>query len=1124
VTIVHFILYIDLVNVKRSLINFLNRSRLLFNISCFGLLVSLLSSSCSENKADNIPNTLFHKIENSGINFINRLDPTLQLSAFDFIYYQNGGGVAVADFDLDGFEDVFLTSNLHSDRLYRNLGELKFEDITQQAGVDGFAHGIKDSWSTGVTITDINDDGLPDIYICKSGKKERGRETQNVLYVNNGNLTFTERSKEYGLNEINHSTQATFFDYDNDGDLDAFILNHSPMFGKPDLAYQMDKFPQSLKPFSNSFFINDNGKYREATEEAGLMTYSYGLGVVASDINADGWTDLFTTNDFSRPDKMYVNNQKGGFADVMKECVGHISQYSMGCDVADINNDGLLDISVVDMAPANNYRSKTQMPSMSKDDFKTYTETYGYTHQYMNNSLLLNQGENKFSEIAKLSGTSKTDWSWSSLLADFDNDGYKDLFITNGYLYNRMENDFAMRFDSMMRANDQNPDAAKRKEWMTKPPSYKLSNYGYKNVGDLQFENQTENWGLSEKTYSNGSAYSDLDNDGDLDLIVNNLNSTASVYENNSTQNYLQIEFLSDDKSNLSKSLNTSITIYAKGNKQFQEQSLTRGFQSASSSILNFGFGEIEMIDSIVIQKFSGLHTMYNIASNQRLKVDLNILEFIPPETTLDRKAIFNKTNSSDLTFLHQENDYDDFEKEMLLPHRNSRFGPFMSAGDVNTDGLDDFYIGGASGQASVLYIQKEDRSFDRSSQELWSEESQFEDMRSCFFDLDYDGDLDLYVVSGGNAWPVNDPHYMDRLYLNDGNGNFKKSNLTWENADGSGSIVQPISINGDNYLFVGGRMLAQKYPYSTPSALLLIEKGQFLDVTKDLGASFQGLGIVTDAISGDINGDGKDELIVVGEWMNPEIFEYQNGKFINITSNVLRENTGWWNTIEAVDLDNDGDLDLIAGNLGLNYKYTASTEKPFTIYADDLDKSGEIDIVLSYQSNGIEYPVRGRECSSEQMQGILKSFPTYHEFASSSVQEIYGAPLANAMKLTATEFGSCIFWNDGLGSFTKDLLPLEAQLSSVNSIISDDFNKDGFIDLLLAGNMFSSEVETPRNDASYGCLLLGNGQGDFNVSPNYIHGFYANKDIKDLQKILLDGQRSILVGNNKDSLQIWKY
>ncbi|NNK80107.1 MAG: VCBS repeat-containing protein, partial [Flavobacteriales bacterium] len=698
---------------------------------------------------------LFKQVDNSGIDFVNDLTPTLELSAFDYIYFQNGGGVAVADFDQDGFEDVFFTSNLHPDRIYRNLGSLKFEDLTQSASTDGFSGGSLKSWSTGVAICDVNDDGYPDIYICKSGNIKRGRATENLLYINNKDFTFTEKGKEYGLNDANYSTQAVFFDYDLDGDLDAFILNHSPLFGDPELAYQLDKLKNALKPHSNSLYLNDGGHFRNVTSEAGLLAYSKGLGVVASDLDQDGWIDLYVANDFSKPDRLYLNQGDGTFKEGLKGNVGHISQFSMGCDIADMNNDGLLDISVVDMAPANNFRSKTQMPSMSIEDFRTYTEEYDYLHQYMFNSLLLNQGNGKFSEIAKMAGIHKTDWSWSTLLADFDNDGLKDNVVTNGYMFNRMDNDFSLRFDSMMRSYDRNPPLEARRDWIDAPPSYKLANYAWKNMSDLRFQDVSQDWGFSKESFSNGAAYSDLDNDGDLDLIVNNLNDTAFIFENTCTNNFLQLELSTEGRFDLNRFLNSTATLYYDEEIQLVEFTLSKGYQSSTSNILHFGLGQLDTVDSVLIQvPGEEARVIKDVEANQRLILDY-------PDTRKSSRYKMTKENGhmfieqvlQGLEYTHKENDYDDFIKELLLPHRNSRYGPFISKGDVNNDGMEDIYIGGASGQSAALFIQQSSGGFASSNSETWEVDVESEDMKSCFFDVDNDGDLDLYVVSGGNAY-----------------------------------------------------------------------------------------------------------------------------------------------------------------------------------------------------------------------------------------------------------------------------------------------------------------------------------------------------------------------------------
>lgn len=1091
------------------------------------LLLSILLSGCSVAQVSDSNDPLFKLVESSGIDFINELEPTIELSAFDYVYYQNGGGVAIADLDLDGLEDIIFTSNLGQDRIYRNLGNLSFEDVTSRSGLMDSPYANEGSWSTGVSITDVNADGYPDIYICKSGRHGRGKITENLLYVNQHDMTFIESGEQYNLNDPNSSTHASFFDFDKDGDLDAFILNHSPQFGNPDQAYVLDRFEQAVRPHSCSFYINEGGRYREASAEVGLAGFSYGLGVVTSDIDGDGWTDIYVAQDFSIPDKIYYNTGNGTFEERLRESVGHVSQFSMGCDIADIDNDGLLDISVVDMAPANNYHSKTMMPSMSIEDFRTYVDDYGYTPQYMYNSLQLNRGKRQFSEIAKLNTMHTTDWSWSTLLADFDNDGNKDQVVTNGYMFNRMENDFALEFDSMMRSHDRNPSKEVRAQWIKRPPSYKLQNKAFKNHGNLIFEDVSDTWGLGQNSFSNGAAYADLDNDGDLDLVINNIADPAYLLENRSQSNFLQVEFKHLGKPDLVRSMNTRVEIFYDQVQQLSELTLSRGFESSSTPIIHFGLGEVSIIDSLLIHiPTIGTIKKIDVRANQRIVIELGKISDVRLAIPLkSNPTVFSPKEQTVALFIHQENIYDDFKKELLLPHQNSRFGPFLSTGDVNSDGLEDFYIGGASGQSGGLYIQSADGSIEICSPEVWAADSIHEDMQSCFIDIEHDGDLDLYVVSGGNEWPAENQNYTDRFYLNKGNGVFERSNESIPIIRSSGSVVTPIDINADGLLdlFIGGRMSPQRYPYPSSSHVLLNENGRFRDISSSNASVLESLGIVTDATATDLDGDGVNELLVVGEWMHPTILKSSELQLVDITPEALMGETGWWNRLEAVDIDHDGDMDFIAGNLGLNYKYKASSEEPFSIYANDFDENGSLDIVLAYRTEGMQFPVRGRECSSNEIPSLLDSFPTYHEFASASLMDIYGDVLNSGIGLDATEFASCIFINEGEAGFRKAHLPIEAQFSSIQGMVILDYDLNGTLDLLVAGNLYASEIETPRNDASLGCLLSGDGHGNFESVPNLESGLFLRADTKDIALMHIGNQRYIFFANNNGPLEVYQ-
>ena len=1080
----------------------------------------------NSNSSSNPKIQIFELIEDSGLDFVNNLVPTVQLSTFSYQYYQNGGGVAIADFDQDGLQDVFFTSNIESDKLYHNKGDLKFKDITPSAKVTGFENGALNSWSTGVTIGDVNNDGFPDIYVCKSGNFAQGLGTENLLFINNRNLSFTEKGKEYGLNDNRHSTQASFVDYDKDGDLDLFVLNHSTLFGNPSVPYELDQSPEKAREHSCSLYKNENGKFIDVTIKSGVCKFSYGLGLVASDINNDGWTDIYVANDFSRPDFMFINNQDGTFSDKIKESTGHLSYFSMGCDIADINNDGEHDISVVDMAPANNFRSKTLMPSMAPENFNVFVNQFGYPPQYMFNALQINQGNLNFSEIAKLAGVHKTDWSWATLLADFDNDTYKDMFVSNGYKFNKMENDFSIEFKKMKNQYKGGIPNDIKKEWLFKPPSYKLPNYVFRNVNGKQFKKYSKKWNLTEDSYSNGAAYADFDNDGDLDLVINNIDDPAFLYENKSKNNYLQIVLQAGGRWNPSINLNAKVEIKYNGGTQKVESTLTRGFQSSVEDLIHFGLGDQDMVDEVMVTWNDGrVFVATDIKANQRLVVDKTKSKESNFQT-IATKPIFEPNENSNLDFKHIENDFDDFEKELLLPHKNSQHGPFISKADVNNDSLEDLFIGGAINQAGQLFLQLKDGKFKASSSQPWSQDKLSEDMGSTFLDVDGDQDLDLYIVSGGNEYVSGSNELQDRLYLNDGKGNFSKSKNLLPAIKVSGSVVLPIDLenDGDLDLFVGGRMDPGRYPYSSPNQLLQNEGGKFKDVLSEFSPELAKAEIVTDAITDDFNADGKMDLIIVGEWSAINFFENSTEGFKMKTPKNLVEEKGWWSSINKVDVDKDGDMDYVIGNLGLNYKYKASNSEPFHIYADDFDNSGSLDIVLGYFNEGVCYPLRGRECSSEQMPFILEKFPTFKEFASADLNQVYGEKLKDALHRYATNFSTSILLNKGNGTYDLESLPVEAQYSCVNGIEFSDLNDDGNIDLILAGNLFVAEVETPRNDAGIGTCLLGDGKGGFKFIPSSESGLELNKDVKDLLILESPENKLLIVSNNNDAVQVYNF
>ncbi len=1077
--------------------------------------------------------------DQTGIDFNNVNKQNVHQNIFAYNYFFNGSGVASADFNNDGLPDLAFTANMDSDRIYLNRGNLKFEDITEESGMTGWRNGSKQSWSSGITVGDVNNDGLIDIYISKSGGYGKAANRANVLYINEGVktvngkevVTFSEQSEAYGIHDTGHSTQSVFFDYDNDRDLDLYVMNHSTQYWTD--IYEINekiKDDNFVQKFSGHLYRNDGfKKFTDVTKEAGVLRYGFGLGLVVSDINDDGFSDIYVANDYSQPDFMYINNGDGTFTDKIADFTGHTSFYSMGADIADFNNDGLVDISVVDMAPGNNLRSKTLMPSMNPQLFNDLTDKFGYHTQYMFNALQLNQGNGRFSECAKMAGVHKSDWSWATLFADYDNDGYKDLFITNGYKRNAMDNDFSLEFKAM-KANYPSgkvPNAIKEK-WLNKPPAYKLKNQIYRNDGQLHFDKMGKKWGIDEESFSNGAVYVDLDLDGDLDLVVNNMDDEAFIYRNNSTgTNYLQINLLAAGRYLPSLCLNAKVTIHTKNGIQFQELSPVRGYQSAMDNILHFGLGDATTVDKVEVEWAGGLtQTLTNIPANQRLNIDKRDASDQPLASS-EVNPLFNDISArSTNLYQHQENPYDDFIKELLLPHKNSMHGPYLSKADVNGDQLEDYYIGGAKGSAGAMYVQQKDGSFTAKSESTFQKDALHEDMESVFLDYDKDGDLDLFVVSGGNEYTKDAPQYRDRLYQNDGKGNFTKTNGVLPVLQSSGSVAVSADFDGNGYadLFVGGRMVPAEYPFPESSYILLNKNGKFEDATATYAPFLKDLGIITAASAEDINQDKKIDLVLAGEWMSVNILQNTGSAFENKTPDNIQAAQGWWSSIGSGDFDKDGDTDFILGNLGLNYKYKASEKEPFHIYCHDFDKTGNLDIVLGYFNEGICYPLRGRECSSQQMPFIAEKFPSFESFGKANLREVYGDDLDIAYHRTATNFATSLLKNNGNGAFELIALPPEAQLSSVNGILVEDFNKDGNLDALLAGNLFASEVETPRNDASVGLCLIGDGKGNFTPLSATKSGFMTYGDVKDIELVSQKGQKLILVANNNAKMQVFEW
>ncbi|AWW00993.1 RNA-binding protein [Arcticibacterium luteifluviistationis] len=1067
-------------------------------------LVNFVFISC--NKVDDSKMFSLLPSSQTGIKFKNLIQETPEFNILTYGYLYNGGGVSVGDINNDGLQDIYFTGSMVGSRLYLNKGNFEFEEIAQKAGV--FAEGF---WNTGTTMADVNGDGLLDIYICRSAAKDSYKR-KNLLFINNGNLTFTEKAEEYGIADEGYSTQGAFFDYDKDGDLDLYVLNHSIQ----EFASFRSVF-NGLKSrrdpyFEDKLYKNENGKFIEVGQEAGLTAnvLGFGLGISVSDINNDGWLDIYISNDFNEQDYLYLNNQNGTFTENLENYIGHTSHFSMGSDIADINNDGYTDIMTLDMWPEGNTRQKMVSGPDNYDKYQMLVKN-GFYEQSMRNMLHLNNEGLSFSEIGQFAGVDGTDWSWSTLFCDLDNDGFKDIYITNGVKKDYTNMDF-MNFAVQEKLNENKTGVPMSIDKLLENiPSSIQENYTYHNNGDLTFSKVNNDWGLNQLSLSNGAAYADLDNDGDLDLIVNNTDSEAFIYRNNSEKrthnNFLRIKLIGEGKNTFG--IGSKVELNLEGKTLSQELMPTRGFQSSVSYDLVFGLGANETIKELTVTWPDGRRQkLSNQKANQTITLNQSNAKEEENNSSLSLRPLFKEISKSIFdTYSHQENEYIDFNREVLLPHKLSTQGPKMAVGDVNNDKLDDVFIGGAKGQAGMLFYQTKSGGFVKGSNSLFMEDSNSEDVGVLFFDADGDNDQDLYVVSGGNEAESNSSEMQDRLYINDGKGSFKKRTEALPKMLFSGSCVKAGDYDSDGYLdlFVGGRLEPGKYPNAPSSYILQNDgKGNFKDKTSAVGAGFSSLGMVTDAIWSDFNGDGKTDLIVVGEFMAIRAFQNLGGKMKEISlDSGLGDSEGWWNTIKEGDFDGDGDMDYILGNFGLNSQLKTSVEEPITLYAKDFDGNGSIDPVLSTYYSGKNYPVFSKDDISKQLNFIKSKYVDYSSYADKEITDIFSTKeLEDAMILKAKTLATSYLENLGNNKFKLSSLPDLAQLAPIHAIEVIDVNKDNKLDVILAGNFYGTRVKYGRYDANKGLVLIGKGDGQFTPLKLEESGLNISGEVRDVHGI----------------------
>ena len=1109
------------------------RFKILPTITYFIVASCLFSCSSPENekkgtnkKAD--PLFALLSPDQSNIHFNNILEENLNLNVLMYEYLYNGGGVAAGDVNGDGLQDLYFSGNTVENKLYLNKGNMQFEDITVKAGVGGRAG----PWKTGVTMADVNGDGLTDIYACYSGRLPAAKRL-NQLFINQGKgkdgiPVFADQAAQYGLADSSFSTQGYFFDYDKDGDLDMLLLNHNPSsLPVLDEASTAGILKQTDPEIGIKLFKNDKNVFKNVTAASKISSsaLTYGLGAGIADINGDGWQDIYICNDYSVPDYLYINNKNGSFTDIKQTALGHTTHFGMGNDVSDINNDAYPDIITLDMLPEDNRRQKILVAPDNYEKFDLMLRS-GFYYQYMRNMLQVNNGNGTFSETGQLSGISNTDWSWAPLVADFDNDGWKDMYVTNGYTRDYTDMDFIKYMNDYVQHNSGDIKRQNVLDLVHQIPSSDVVNYMFRNNGDLTFSNVSAEWGFDIPSNSNGGVYADLDNDGALDLIINNINKPAFVYHNLSAEknahHFLQVKL--EGAAQNTQGLGAKITVYNKGKIQYAEQMPARGYQSSVTPVVHFGLGNDSNIDSIRVVWLSGREQIvHGIKADQQ--ITFNEKDAASSYRIQIKDDPIFKEIKSPLAFAHAQNNVNDFKRQPLMINPMSFFGPCLNKADVNGDGLEDIFAGGTSGQAGVLYMQQRGGQFVMQPQPAFEADKMSEDADAVFFDANGDGFTDLYVASGGyHSFAPGDTRLQDRLYLNNGKGNFKKSEDALPAMHFSKSCVRISDINGDGHpdAFVGSRVIPGRYP-ETPQSYILINdgKGRFSDQTKNIAPALQYAGMITDAAWLDMNDDTKPDLVIMGEWMPVMVFVNNNGKLEDKTSTYFEKPCyGWWNKLLVQDMNGDGKPDLIAGNLGLNTQCRVSEKEPAEMYFKDFDDNGSVDPILCFYIQNKSYPYITRDELLDQMSTMRTRYTSYKDFADQTLHDIFSSSdLEDAGHLKADCLSTTYFEMGSDNRFHGKPLPLPAQASPVFTINALDYDKDGKQDLLLCGNINQARLRFGKYDANYGVLLKGDGSGNFEYVPQWKSGFRLWGDVRSVLQV----NGNWLFGMNQSEIKAYK-